>query len=35
METIKLTIDNKQIEVEKGTTILDAARKLGIAIPTL
>ncbi len=35
METIKLTIDNKQIEVEKGTTILDAARKMGIDIPTL
>ena len=35
METIKLTIDNKQIEVEKGTTILGAARKLGIDIPTL
>ena len=35
METIKLTIDNKQIEVEKGTTILDAARRMGIDIPTL
>jgi len=35
METIKLTIDNKQVEVEKGTTILDAARKMGIDIPTL
>jgi len=35
METIKLTIDNKQIEVEKGTTILDAARKMGVDIPTL
>lgn len=35
METIKLTIDNKQIEVEKGTTILSAARKMGIDIPTL
>ena len=30
METIKITIDNKQVEVEKGTTILDAARKMGI-----
>ncbi len=29
METIKLTIDNKQIEVEKGTTILDAAQEDG------
>jgi NADP-reducing hydrogenase subunit HndD len=35
MEKIKLTIDNKQVEVEKGTTILDAARKMGIDIPTL
>jgi len=35
METIKLTIDNKAIEVAKGTTILDAASKLGIEIPTL
>lgn len=35
METIKITIDNKQVEVEKGTTILDAARKMGIDIPTL
>jgi NADP-reducing hydrogenase subunit HndD len=35
METIKLTIDNKQIEVEKGTTILTAARKMGVDIPTL
>ena len=35
MELIKLTIDNKPIEVAKGTTILDAAHKLGIEIPTL
>lgn len=35
METIKLTIDNKQVEVEKGTSILTAARKMGIDIPTL
>ncbi|MFZ2286144.1 MAG: NADH-dependent [FeFe] hydrogenase, group A6 [Bacteroidales bacterium] len=35
METIKLTIDNKQVEVEKGTTILTAARTMGIDIPTL
>ena len=35
METIKLTIDNKQVEVEKGTTILGAARRMGIDIPTL
>ncbi|MDR0970709.1 MAG: [FeFe] hydrogenase, group A [Lentimicrobiaceae bacterium] len=35
METIKLTIDNKSVEVVKGTTILSAAHKLGISIPTL
>jgi NADP-reducing hydrogenase subunit HndD len=35
METIKLTIDNKQIEVAKGTTILKAAKEVGIHIPTL
>jgi formate dehydrogenase major subunit len=32
---IKLTIDNQQLEVEKGTTVLEAARKAGIDIPTL
>jgi NADP-reducing hydrogenase subunit HndD len=35
MDTIKLTIDNKEVEVPKGTTILKAARELGIEIPTL
>lgn len=35
MEMIKLTIDNKKIEIEKGTTILKAARRFGIDIPTL
>lgn len=35
MEIIKLIIDNKTVEVEKGTTILKAARKIGIDIPTL
>ena len=35
METIKLTIDNKEVEVEIGTTILKAARQFGIEIPTL
>lgn len=35
MELIKLTIDNKAIEVEKGTTILNAAKQNGINIPTL
>lgn len=32
---INLTIDNKQIQVPKGTTILEAASTLGIDIPTL
>ena len=35
MEMIKVTIDNKDIEVEKGTSILKAAQKAGIHIPTL
>jgi len=35
METVKLTIDNKPIEVPKGTTVLNAARQMGIDIPTL
>lgn len=35
MEKIKLVIDNKTVEVEKGTTILQAARQIGIEIPTL
>lgn len=30
-----LTIDNRPVEVPHGTTILEAARKLGIEIPTL
>jgi len=32
---ITLTIDNKKVEVEEGSTILQAAEKLGIKIPTL
>ncbi len=35
METIKLTIDNRQVEVPKGTTILQAAHQAGINIPSL
>lgn len=34
-EYISLTIDGKQVTVEKGVTILDAARANGIEIPTL
>jgi len=34
-EMVKLYIDGKEVEVPKGTTILEAAQKLGIYIPTL
>lgn len=32
---VKLTIDGKEVEVEKGTTVLQAARQASIDIPTL
>lgn len=35
METIKINIDKKELVVKKGTTILEAAREIGIYIPTL
>jgi NADP-reducing hydrogenase subunit HndD len=35
MDTIKLTIDGKNVEVKNGSTILDAAKAAGINIPTL
>ncbi|HET7694445.1 MAG TPA: cyclic nucleotide-binding domain-containing protein [Vicinamibacterales bacterium] len=35
MSTVALTIDGREIAVPKGTTIFDAARLNGIAIPTL
>ena len=35
METVKLIIDRKPVEVPQGTTILDAAKGMGIRIPTL
>ena len=34
-EMIKLTIDGKEVEVRNGTTVLQAARKANIDIPTL
>lgn len=34
-ETIQLTIDGKQVSVPPGTTILAAAREVGIEIPTI
>ncbi len=35
MSKIKLKIDSQLIEVEKGTTILEAAKKINVNIPTL
>jgi len=35
MNTIELTIDHKELEVAKGITILDAAKTIGVHIPTL
>ena len=35
MKMVKLTINDRQVEVPEGSTVLEAARKIGIAIPTL
>lgn len=35
MEMVKLTIDDLQVEVAKGTTVLEAARLAGIEVPSL
>ncbi len=35
LEPIEVEIDGKKLEVNKGTTILDAAKSIGIKIPTL
>ncbi len=35
METVKVMVDGVQVEVPKGSTILDAAKIAGIDIPTL
>lgn len=35
VETVTLTIDGQRVEIEKGKTLLDAAKKAGIKIPTL
>ena len=32
---INLTINDRQVEVKEGTTVLEAARQMGINIPTL
>lgn len=35
MEEISLTIDGKAVSCAPGTTVLDAAREIGVSIPTL
>ncbi len=35
MEKVKLNIDNREVEVAKGTTVYKAAKQLGIDIPVL
>jgi len=35
VETITVTIDGKEVRVAPGTTVLEAARRIGIHIPTL
>jgi len=35
MAAVTLTIDGRELTVESGTSVLDAARRLGIQIPTL
>ena len=35
MELVQLTINGREVEVEAGSTILEAARKLNVEIPTL
>ena len=35
MEKVTLTIDKQKVEVEKGTTVLEAAKEVGIDVPSL
>jgi NADH-quinone oxidoreductase subunit G/NADP-reducing hydrogenase subunit HndD len=35
METFNIVIDGTEVQVERGETVLEAARKIGIDIPTL
>ncbi|WP_462319067.1 NADH-dependent [FeFe] hydrogenase, group A6 [Marinilabilia sp.] len=35
MNLVKLTIDNKPVVVEQGTTLLEAAKSIGVNIPSL
>ena len=34
-KTVRLTIDGREVEVPEGTTVYEAAQKLGISIPAL
>ena len=34
-ERVKVVLDGRTVEVERGTTVLEAARQAGIRIPTL
>lgn len=35
MELVNVNIDGRDVQVEKGSTVLDAANKVGVEIPTL
>jgi NADH-quinone oxidoreductase subunit G len=35
MPNVTITIDRREVEVAEGASVLDAARKLGLDIPTL
>jgi bidirectional [NiFe] hydrogenase diaphorase subunit len=35
MKTVSLTIDGRTVQVDEGATLLDAAQKAGVRIPTL
>jgi len=35
MDKVKLTIDGREVEVPKGTNIVEAAKLIGVDIPTL
>jgi NADH dehydrogenase/NADH:ubiquinone oxidoreductase subunit G len=35
MDKVKVTIDGQQVEVDDGSYVLDAAKSIGIEIPTL
>ena len=35
MSEVSLKIDGKEVKIEEGKVVLDAARKAGVYIPTL